>query len=77
MYYQRVLKGTVFEGAYAGMSLELGKVGDPLVPGNPDGTLRSSSVFVGADSPLGPVYLGFGRAAEGSNSVYFFLGLPF
>jgi len=77
MYYQRVLKGTVFEGAYAGMSLELGRVGDPLVPGNPDGTLRSSSVFVGADSPLGPVYLGFGRAAEGSNSVYFFLGLPF
>jgi len=77
MYYQRVFKGTLFEGAFAGISAEVGKVGDPLVPGSPDGTLKSSSVFVGADTPFGPAYLGFGRAVEGASSVYFFLGRPF
>jgi NTE family protein len=77
MYYHRLLKGSIFEGAYGGISLEAGKVGDPLVPGNPDGLLKSASVFVAADSPIGPAYLGYGRAAGGNSSFYFYLGRPF
>ena len=77
MYYRRVLKGSLFEGAYAGLSLEIGKVGRPLVPGNPDGLLKSASIFFAADSPLGPAYLAYGRAADGNSSFYFFLGRPF
>jgi len=77
MYYARILRGGLLEGAYGGLSLEAGKVGKPLLPGNPDGLLKSGSIFVGADSPLGPVYLGYGRATSGESSFYFYLGRPY
>ncbi|MGC2047497.1 MAG: patatin-like phospholipase family protein [Gallionella sp.] len=77
MYYHRIMRGTLLEGAYGGFSLEAGKVGDPLVPGSPDGLLKSGSIFVAADSPVGPVYLGYGHAQDGNSSWYFYLGLPY
>lgn len=77
MYYQRIMKGTFLEGAYGGVSLEAGKVGSPLVTGNQDGWLQSTSIFVAADSPLGPTYLAYGRARDGNSAFYFFLGRPF
>jgi NTE family protein len=76
MYYKRIMKGTLFEGAYGGLSLEVGEVGTPLVPGSPTGTLKSGSIFVAADSFLGSVYLGYGRAQDGNSALYFFLGRP-
>jgi len=77
MYYRRILRGTIFEGAYSGFSLEVGKVEDPLVLGNSEDWLRSGSLFVAADSPLGPTYLGYGRTEDGESSVYFYLGIPY
>jgi NTE family protein len=77
MYYHRILRGSLLEGAYGGFSLEAGKVGDPLVPGNPDGLLKSGSIFVAVDSPIGPAYLGYGHAQDGNSSFYFYLGLPY
>ena len=29
------------------------------------------------DSPIGPLYLGYGRADDGNSSLYFYLGRPF
>lgn len=77
MYYHRIWRGSLLEGAYGGLSLELGKVGDPLVSGSPEGLLKSGSLFIGADLPLGPAYLGYGRAADGNQSFYFFPGRAF
>ena len=77
MYYARVFRGGLLEGAYGGFSLEAGRVGQPLVPGNPDGLLKSMSLFIAADSPIGPAYLGYGHAAGGTSSFYFFLGRAF
>ena len=77
IYYRRILHGSILEGAYGGISLERGKVSDPLVPGSPEGWLTSGSVFISADSPLGPTYLGYGYAKDGNSSFYFFLGRPF
>ncbi len=77
MYYHRILRGTMLEGAYGGISFEVGKVGKPLVTSNPDGILRSAAVFIAADSPIGPTYLGYGRAQDGNSSFYFYLGRPF
>jgi len=77
MYYQRILRGTLLEGAYGGISLEAGKYGDPLVPGNPSGTLYSGSLFVAADTPIGPVYVGYGRGQNSNSSWYFFVGRPY
>ena len=77
MYYHRILRSSVLEGAYSGFSLEAGRIGDPLVPGNSEEWLKSASVFVGSDSPLGPLYLGYGRAQDGNSSFYLYLGRPF
>ena len=77
MYYHRILRGSIFEGAYSGVSLELSRIRDPLVPGNSEDWLKSASVFLAADSPIGPMYLGYGHAADGNSSFYFYLGRPF
>jgi NTE family protein len=77
MYYHRLLRGTMFDGAYGGVSLEVGKYGEPLLPDSPTGVLTSGSLFIGADTPIGPAYLGYGRAADGNQSFYFFLGRVF
>ncbi len=77
MYYRRILQGTLFEGAFGGFSIETGKVDEPLVAGNPDDQLWSASLFFAVDTPIGPVYLAYGRAAAGLGSFYFYLGRPF
>jgi NTE family protein len=77
MYYQRILKGTLLEGAYGGLSLEAGKVSDPLVAGNPEGILKSGSLFLALHTPIGPAYFAYGHATSGDSSLYFFLGRAF
>ncbi|NJD36337.1 MAG: esterase [Betaproteobacteria bacterium] len=77
MYYHRLMRSSIFEGAYGGFSLETGKVSHPLIPTNRDDWIRAASVFVAADTPLGPAYLGYGQAQDGPSSFYFYLGRPF
>jgi NTE family protein len=77
MYYHRIMRGTLLDGAYGGFSLEAGKIGHPLVPGNSTELLKSSSIFLGTDTPIGPAYLGYGRAADGNTAFYFYLGKPY
>jgi NTE family protein len=76
VYYNKLIHQTFFDGVYAGFSLEAGRVGAPLVPGSPTGLLKSMAAFLGIDSPVGPLYLGYGRAAGGSYAFYLFLGKP-
>ncbi len=77
VYFHRILRGSVLEGAYGGFSLEVGKVGVPLVQTNSDALLKSGSIFVAADTPLGPAYLAYGRSGGGLSAYYFYLGKPF
>jgi outer membrane translocation and assembly module TamA len=42
-----------------------------------DNTLVGGSVGWGADTVLGPILLGYGRAEEGYNTWYFSLGTSF
>jgi len=76
VYFHRIVQGGLFDGAYGGVALEAGRYGTPLVLGNNYGTLKSAALFVGADSPLGPVYFGYGRANDGTGTFYFHLGRP-
>jgi NTE family protein len=76
VYIHRLVRGGLFDGAYGGVSLEAGRYGSPLVPGNTSGLLKSMALFVGTDSPVGPLYFGYGRAADGQGSFYFYLGRP-
>jgi NTE family protein len=77
MYYRRIVRGGLFDGAYGGVSLEVGNYTNPLVPGNASGVLKSIAFFVASDSPIGPAYLGYGRATDSTQSFYFYLGRPF
>ncbi|MFH0997298.1 MAG: patatin-like phospholipase family protein [Pseudomonadota bacterium] len=77
VYYHRILQGSLLEGVYGGLSLEVGQLGAPLVPGSPEGTLESACLFFSADSPIGPLYIGYGRSADNNSSVYLYLGRPF
>ena len=77
LYYYKLVDYQMFDGLYSGISLELGRMGNPLVRANPDDLLTSGAVFLATDSPIGPLYLGYGLADEGYGSLYLFLGLPY
>ena len=79
VYMNRIsaLPSPLGSGLYAGGSFEgthahIGGVNGPAK------TRPSMSVFAGADTFLGPVYLAFGKALSGDkpHSVYFLLGSP-
>lgn len=76
VYYRSLLDGDLLK-AYAGASLEAGNVwefgGDVAM----DDLRYSGSVFLGADTPIGPVYLAYGHSDSGDNAVYFYVGNPF
>ena len=76
VYYYRLLRQDLLEGLHVGASLEAGRVGAPVVPTQDTGLIKSASIFLGADSPIGPLYLGYGRADTGFGSVYLYLGRP-
>ena len=75
-YAYKLVEQKLFEGLYAGVSLEAGRMDKPLVAGSPAGLLKSTAAFLALDSPLGPLYLGYGWAADGNRSAYLFLGRP-
>ena len=76
VYVYKLADLPLLEGLYAGVSAEIGHYGAPLLAGNPEGTLYSGAAFVALDSPIGPVYLGYGVGSHGNRSAYFFLGRP-
>jgi NTE family protein len=63
-------------GLYAGLSAEAGRLGRPIVSGQPTRTMKSASVFFLFDSPIGPLYLAYGRARDGNWSFYLYVGTP-
>jgi NTE family protein len=76
MYYRRLARQTLLDGVYAGFSLEAGKMGGAIFPTQPTGWIRAGSVYLGLDTFLGPLYIGFGRASPGYNAFYLYLGRP-
>lgn len=74
VYQYQLADAGIFDGAYLGSSFELGKIGNRFVADQPSGWLKSMSLFVAVDSPLGPLYLGIGRSATGQSNAYLLLG---
>jgi NTE family protein len=68
--------GTGLVNTYAGASLELGNVWPQRGDIRFDNSLLAGSVFVGADTLLGPLYLGYGYAEGGHDALYLILGRP-
>ena len=42
-----------------------------------DNTIVAGSLFLGVDTPIGPLYLAYGRAETDDQSVYIYLGPRF
>ena len=61
-------------GIYLGGSLEAGNVWAERGDISATGLYTAGSVFVAADTWLGPFYFAYGRASGGHSSFYIFLG---
>lgn len=75
VYQGKIFDQPLLRGAFAGLSLEAGRVGDPAVVGRRS-LLTSVATFIAVDSPLGPLYFGLGFAPGGNRTAYLFLGRP-
>jgi hypothetical protein len=64
------------KGLYPGGSLEAGRQCDVIEPLNPSETRYGGSLFFGADTWLGPFFVGFGVSGEGETTGYITLGRP-
>lgn len=62
---------------YAGGTIEAGNAWADRHVASFNRTTIGGSVFVGADTLLGPAYVGYGQAEGGRESVFLFLGRPF
>jgi NTE family protein len=73
----RRLNEIEFLPAYAGLTLEAGNVWNFRREAALDDLRYSASVFVGAESPIGPLYFAVGYNDGGDTAVYFYVGHPF
>jgi len=78
MYYNRIfpLPDLLGSGLYMGASAEVGRITSRFDNSPSPGTLWSTSAFLGADTFLGPAFLGFGYGGAGNWSLYLLLGAP-
>jgi NTE family protein len=78
MYYNRIfpLPDLLGSGAYVGGSAEVGTISNRFINVPQPGTLWSVSAFLGADTVLGPAYLGLGYGGAGNWNLYLLLGAP-
>jgi NTE family protein len=59
-----------------GLALELARVAQPYARQRRDGPLGSVAVYLGGETPFGPVYLGLGLGDRRAANAYLFLGTP-
>lgn len=64
---------------YTGFSVEAANIflDKDDISVDPDDHILAGSVFVGTETAIGPIYLGYGQAEGGNNSLYLFLGRTF
>ena len=79
VYYRNIgaRPGSFGVPVYLGASLEAGNVWQDRSDMAFSDLLVAGSLFLGLDTPLGPIYLAYGQAEGGRNSAYLFLGQLF
>jgi len=70
-------RGFLEASLYIGGSLELGNAWQTTDEVKLNNTLAAGSLFIGADTFVGPVYLAGGLAEGGKSAFYLYLGRPF
>jgi NTE family protein len=78
MYYHRALQfpDILGAGAYAGASLEAGRISSQIAGFPESGTIWSGSIFVAANTFAGPLYFGAGFGEGGRHTLYLLVGAP-
>lgn len=71
------LPSALGSGLYVGGSLESGKVWDRGLSSGNSPWLLGGSLFVGADTLIGPLFIGLGDAHGGTLTGYMFLGVDY
>jgi NTE family protein len=81
--YRRVIRppfglelGGILDRMYAGASLEAGRIRQSVDPLTPDGTYYSGSLYIGADTLIGPMFLAFGQGEGSNRAVWLAIGRP-
>jgi NTE family protein len=74
--YMHKLNHSRYFSTYAGASIELGNAWQDRSDISMNNMLTAGSVFLGTDSPVGPVYIAFGASESGEKSLYLFIGSP-
>ena len=77
IFYMRRIVDFNLLPTYLGASLEFGNVWQNDSDIDFDTLITAGSLFLGVDTPLGPIYLGYGIAEGNKNSFYFNLGPVF
>ncbi|MCX2863052.1 patatin-like phospholipase family protein [Paucibacter sp. PLA-PC-4] len=76
-YYMRLRETPLLtRGFFVGGSLEVGNAWASRHEASLRDLRKAMSVFVGADTGLGPLYLALGHAPRGSTAIYLFIGRP-
>ncbi len=68
------LSPLVGKNLYAGASFEAGNTWQTRSDVNSNDLIYAGSVFIGIDSNIGPIYIGFGHAEGNQSAIYFSLG---
>ena len=75
-FYRR-LGDITFLPIYSGFSIEGGNAWNSYDDISSDTTKVGGSIFIGADTFLGPIYLAIGATDQGDRALYFNLGQTF
>jgi NTE family protein len=75
-YYRRIGDLALFP-AFAGVSVEFGNVWESRSDINAHDSILGGSFWAGVSTPVGPVYVGYGRAEGGEDAFYISLGRVF
>ena len=76
VYMHRLSNAKLFR-SYLGASLELGNVWQNASDVSLSNTIFAGSVFLGFDTPIGPLYVAYGRTDTSDQSFYIYLGPRF
>jgi NTE family protein len=75
-YYREIGDLALFP-AFVGLSAEFGNAWDNRDDISADDAILGKSIWAGVDTPVGPVFMGYGRAEDGQDAFYLFLGRLF
>jgi NTE family protein len=75
--YYRMIGDLALFPAFVGFSAEFGNAWDNRSDIDADDAILGKSIWAGVDTPVGPVFFGYGSAESGEDVFYLFLGRLF